>query len=156
MLQARRGPPHDLTGANGFERMFVGLLQIELFIPHSTSLKDKRRVVRSVRDKLHREHLVAVAEIEALDRQRTCVLGLAFVSNTSAHVARTLDAIERKLERLPDARLVGVCRDIIRGDQPPVGRSIEPDEALWDERDRRDERNEQDERDMDEQTENAA
>ena len=127
--------------------MFVGLLQIELFIPHSTSLKDKRRVVRSVRDKLHRERLVAVAEIEALDRQRTCVLGLAFVSNAPAHVARTLDAIERQLGRLPEAQLVGVSRDIIRGDQPPVGRSIEPVEELWDERDRRS---------ADPQSENAA
>jgi len=127
--------------------MFVGLLQIELFIPHSTSLKDKRRVVRSVRDKFHREHLVAIAEIEALERHRTCVLGLAFVSNAQAHVERTLDAIERKLDRLPDAQLVGVSRDIIRGDQPPVGRSVEPDGALWDERDRRDD---------DHQTENAA
>ena len=117
--------------------MFVGLLQFELHIPHSTSLKDKRRVVRSVRDRLHREHLVAVAEIDTQNRQRTCVFGLAFVSNSSAHVNRTLDAIERKLDRLPEARLVGVCRDIIRGDQPPIGRSIDPVEALWDERDRR-------------------
>jgi hypothetical protein len=119
--------------------MFVGLLQFELFIPHSAGLKDKRRVVRSVRDRLHREHLVAVAETEALERHRTCVMGLAFVSNSATHAQRTLDAIERKLGRLPEAELVGVSRDIIRGDQPPVGRSIEPVEALWDERDRRDE-----------------
>ena len=117
--------------------MFVGLLQFELHIPHSTSLKDKRRVVRSVRDRLHREHLVAVAETEALNRQRTAVLGLALVSNSASYVATTLDAIERKLDRLPEARLAGVSRDIIRGDAPPVGRSIEPDEDLWDERDRR-------------------
>jgi len=117
--------------------MFVGLLQFELFIPHSTSLKDKRRVVRSVRDRLHRQRLVAVAEIEALDRQRTAVMGLAFVSNCATHVANTLDAIERQLERLPEAQLVGADRDIIRGDQPPIGRSLEPIEALWDERDRR-------------------
>jgi len=59
------------------------------------------------------------------------------VSNSSAHVAQTLDAIERKLGRLPEAQLVGVSRDVIRGDQPPVGRSIDPVEDLWDERDRR-------------------
>jgi len=119
--------------------MVVGLLQFELFIPHSTSLKDKRRVVRSLRDRLHREHLVAVAEVEANERHRTCVMGLAFVSNAQAHVEQTLDAIERKIGRLPEAQLVGVSRDIIRGDQPPVGRSLEPVEELWDERDRRDE-----------------
>jgi len=119
--------------------MVVGLLQFELFIPHSTSLKDKRRVVRSLRDRLHREHLVAVAEVEANERHRTCVMGLAFVSNAQAHVEQTLDAIERKIGRLPEAQHVGVSRDIIRGDQPPVGRSLEPVEELWDERDRRDE-----------------
>ena len=74
----------------------------------------------------------------ANNRQRTCVMGLAFVSNAQAHVEQTLDAVERKLERLPEAQLVGVCRDIIRGDQPPVGRSVEGAEELWDERDRRD------------------
>ncbi|MCB9848407.1 MAG: DUF503 domain-containing protein [Phycisphaeraceae bacterium] len=117
--------------------MFVGLLQFELFIPHSASLKDKRRVVRSLRDRLHREHLVAVAETDANDRCREAVMGLACVSNSAAHVERTLDAIERKLGRLPEAELAWSSRDVIRGDQPPEGWSIEPAESLWDERDRR-------------------
>ena len=43
--------------------MVVGILQFELLVPGATSLKDKRRVVKSVKDRLHREHLVSVAEV---------------------------------------------------------------------------------------------
>ncbi len=48
--------------------VFVGILQFELLIRQRRSLKDKRRVVRSVRDRLHREHLVSVAETACLAR----------------------------------------------------------------------------------------
>lgn len=117
--------------------MFVGLLQFELDIPHAASLKDKRRVLKSLRDRLHREHLIAIAEIDANERWRTGVMGAAVVSNSEAHARGVLDDVVRKLGRLPEARLADFTIEVIRGDQPPAGRSLEPVEELWDERDRR-------------------
>ena len=77
--------------------MVVGLLQVELMIGDAVSLKDKRRVVRSVKDRLHREHLVAVAEVDRLDAHQVAVLGIAAVSNSVSHVQGALDRIVEQL-----------------------------------------------------------
>lgn len=117
--------------------MFVGIHQFELLVRSSRSLKDKRRVVKSVKDRLHREHLVSVAEIAALDHHRLAVMGLAMVSNSQAHIEATLDRVERKLGDLREAELGEVSRQIIRGDQPPMGAEVDQ-EPLWTEAERRD------------------
>lgn len=93
--------------------MIIAVLQFELTIPHSQSLKDKRRVVKSLKDRLHREHMVSIAEVAALDEWRTAVLALAVVSNDPAHASSVLDGIVEKLRSLHDARLGGIKRDMI-------------------------------------------
>jgi len=114
--------------------MFVGILQFELVIPGAESLKDKRRVVRSVKDRLHREHLVSIAEIGALDHHRLALMGLAVVSNSAGHVSTVLDRVIAKLRALHEAELGHLQRDVLQGDQLPAG----PDEApLWTEDERR-------------------
>jgi uncharacterized protein YlxP (DUF503 family) len=85
--------------------MFVGILQFELLIRESQSLKDKRRIVQSLKNKLHREHQVSVAEVAALDHQKLAVLGLAVVSMAAPRCGVILDTIVEKLGKLPEARL---------------------------------------------------
>jgi len=77
--------------------MIVGLLQIELVIGDARSLKDKRRVVNSVKDRLHREHLVAVAEVDRMDAHQHAVLGIAAVGNQTPYVQGMLDRIVNQL-----------------------------------------------------------
>jgi len=77
--------------------MIVGLLQFEIIIEHATSLKDKRSVVKSLKDRLHREHLVAVAEVDHLDQHRSARMGVALVSNEVSHCQSTLDKLIDKL-----------------------------------------------------------
>lgn len=108
--------------------MFIGVLQFELVAPGSRSLKDKRRVVKSVKDRLHREHLVSVAEIEALDHHRLAVMGLTCVSNSESYVNGVLDRIINKLGSLRDARLGEVSRDVLHGDHLPATGA---DADLW-------------------------
>jgi hypothetical protein len=90
--------------------MMLAVLQFELTIPHSLSLKDKRRVVKSLKDRLHREHLVSIAEVAALDDHRRAVLAVVLVSASAPHASSVLDAIVEKLKGLHDARLGGVSR----------------------------------------------
>jgi len=117
--------------------MFVGVLQFELVINNSHSLKDKRRVVRSVKDKLHREHQVAVAEVAALDSLNLAVMGLAAVSNSGAYINQMFDRIVGKLSHTPGAALGACQRDIFKGDQLPGDALTDDGQPLWDERDRR-------------------
>ncbi len=117
--------------------MLVGVLQFELIIPESRSLKDKRRIVKSVKDKLHREHLVSVAEVEALDQHRLAVMGLSLVSNSSVYIHSVFDRILHKLSMLEGARLGEVMREVLHGDQLPTAFETEEGEPLWTEDERR-------------------
>ena len=78
--------------------MIVGILQVELTIDGARSLKDKRRVIASVKDKLHREHQVSVAEVDSLDDHRVAVLGITMASNSVQHCQSMLDRILDKLK----------------------------------------------------------
>lgn len=95
--------------------MVLGILQFDLVIPGSESLKDKRRVVRSVKDRLHREHMVSIAEVGLQDTLNVARLGLALVGNEGAKVGQTLDRIVSKLMTLPDAQLGGMSRQLVHG-----------------------------------------
>ena len=77
--------------------MVIGVLQIEVLVEDAMSLKDKRRVVSSLKDTLHREHQVAVAEVDNQDSIRTATLGIAAVSNSVQYVQGMLDKIVEKL-----------------------------------------------------------
>ncbi len=77
--------------------MVVGILQVELWIGDARSLKDKRRVVQSLKDRLHREHQVAVAEVGRNDVHQVAMLGIAAVSNAPPHVQGLLDRIVDQL-----------------------------------------------------------
>lgn len=95
--------------------MIVGILQFELLIHHAESLKDKRRVVQSVKDKLHREHQVSVAEVAHQENMRLAVLGLAMVGSDGKYIGDVLSSITNKLRALHDAELGDVTREILRG-----------------------------------------
>ncbi len=77
--------------------MVIGILQVELRIEGADSLKDKRRVVASLKDRLHREHQVSVAEVDTQDIHRTATLGMAIVSTAVPHCQGVLDGILNKL-----------------------------------------------------------
>ena len=96
--------------------MVIGVLQFELLVPGSHSLKDKRRVVKSLKDRLHREHLISIAEVEALDHHRLAVMGLSVVSNSAAYAGGVLDRVVEKLKAVRDARLGQVRREILTGE----------------------------------------
>lgn len=118
--------------------MFVGILQFELLIPGSGSLKDKRRVVRSVKDRLHREHQVSVAEVGAQDDHTLAIMALALVTTTAAHANEVLDRISSKLRGLLDAELGATTRDIISGaEMPPSVDEEEDDAPIWTEDEQR-------------------
>lgn len=93
--------------------MKLGLLQFEIFIDDAHSLKDKRRVVKSLKDRLHRDHLVAVAEVGDQQVWNRALLGLAAVSADGAYLRGVLEAIVRKLQSLPDGRLGDYADDVV-------------------------------------------
>ncbi len=85
--------------------MTVGVLQLELSIGDAMSLKDKRRIVKSLKDRIANGHNVSVAETGALDRHRTAILSVAMVSNERRHVESGLSRIVDLVRSVPAASL---------------------------------------------------
>lgn len=73
--------------------MFVGVLTLTLAIPEAMSLKDKRRAIRSLKDRLSGKHNVSVAEVDDLDEHRSAVIGVAMVANDRRFVDSCLSKI---------------------------------------------------------------
>ena len=83
-----------------------------LNIPAARSLKDKRRVVKSLIARIHNQHNAAVDEVDDNDRWQICRLGVAVVSNRSDHVDSQLAAIVRMVERERDLSVIDLETEI--------------------------------------------
>ena len=79
--------------------MVIGHLSIELHIPGARSLKEKRMVLRSVKDRV-RKFNVAVAEVEHNDLWQRAGLSVVTVSNQEQHADQELAAVVNEIERL--------------------------------------------------------
>ncbi|OFW02484.1 MAG: hypothetical protein A3I61_15760 [Acidobacteria bacterium RIFCSPLOWO2_02_FULL_68_18] len=79
--------------------MVIGLLSVELHIPYAQSLKDKRMVLRRVKDRLQKFN-VAVSEVEYQDVWQRAGLGVVAISTTTEHVERELAAAADEIERV--------------------------------------------------------
>ena len=73
--------------------MTVGVLQLELSVPGAMSLKDKRRVIKSLKDRISHGHNVSIAEVGALDEHRRSIVAIAMVSNDSRYVEGALSKL---------------------------------------------------------------
>jgi len=76
----------------------VGLLSLDLHLPHARSLKDKRMILRGVKDRL-RKFNVSVAEVEYQDLWQRAGLGVVAISSARAHADRELAAVVAEIER---------------------------------------------------------
>lgn len=79
--------------------MVVASLRIDMMIPGSTSLKDKRHAIRSLRDRIRSRFNVSVAEIDHQDLWQRAALGIAVVSANGHIVREVLDNVRRFVEQ---------------------------------------------------------
>ncbi|OLD82615.1 MAG: hypothetical protein AUF67_03570 [Acidobacteria bacterium 13_1_20CM_58_21] len=93
--------------------MPVGLLTLELHIPDAQSLKDKRQVLRSLKDKLRRDFNVAVAELEHQDTWQRSVVGIVTISNEEKHLREVLQKVLDEADRLLGSFLIHQAVEIV-------------------------------------------
>ncbi|MDX9741089.1 MAG: DUF503 domain-containing protein [Gammaproteobacteria bacterium] len=87
----------------------VALLTIELMIPWSDSLKSKRRVIRSIKDRLGARFNVSVAEIGFLEEWQRAAIGVVMIGNDRQHLESCLSAANRMVEEVADIHLLHVA-----------------------------------------------
>ena len=93
--------------------MFIGIARFELFIPASTSLKDKRQVLRKVTTVVRNKYNVSIAEVDHQQLWQRAALGISCVAESIGHCRKVLQEVEK-----------AVARNIIDGAEI-VDRSVE-------------------------------
>ena len=96
--------------------MVVGIARVTFFIPGSHSLKEKRAVVRRVKDKVKARYNAAIAEVSDQDVWQKGVLGVAVVGNESQFVGAALDEVVRLIRA--EAEVTNVERELAVHKQP--------------------------------------
>jgi len=86
--------------------MQIGLLTLEIHISEAQSLKDKRQVLRSLKDRLRAHFNVAVAELEHQELWQRSKVGVVSISGDGKHLEESLAAVAAESERLLGRDLV--------------------------------------------------
>lgn len=94
--------------------MIVATLLLAIRIAGAETLKDKRKVVKSLLEKTRNRFHVAIAEVEDLDQIRCAIIGIATVSNNERHAESTLDHVLRALDSNPEITVEILQRDVLR------------------------------------------
>lgn len=80
--------------------MAIANLTVELSIPLSRSLKDRRQVVRSLKDRLRQSFNVSVAEMDEAVTWQSATIGIAAVSSSRDYLRGLMEEVERAATRL--------------------------------------------------------
>ena len=73
--------------------MFIGIGKVEIFLPGLRSLKSKRRIIKSIKDRIRSKFNVGVNEIDFLDKWQHSKIGIVAVSNDSKFLQSSLNKI---------------------------------------------------------------
>ena len=96
--------------------MNTGVCKIKLHIPENQSLKDKRRVIKSIISRLRNQFNISVAEVDDNDLWQVATLGISYVSNNDQHVDETMNkVINFIVHNYPEAEIVNHEIEILHG-----------------------------------------
>jgi uncharacterized protein len=94
--------------------MSVGILTIQIYLPGSLSLKEKRSRLKPLMIRLHKEFNISVAEVDFQDSWQNAMIACAIVSNNPGHNQRSLQQVVSWIERSwPDVEVVSEQIEIV-------------------------------------------
>jgi len=91
--------------------MHILLMRLTLHIPLSQSLKDKRRQIKSLKDKISSRFNASVAEVDMLDKWQKGVLAVCIVSNDKSYLDKQYSLIETLVLEFNELELVSIDRE---------------------------------------------
>lgn len=87
--------------------MIIGVLSLEIFMPFSHSLKDKRKILNSLRDRIRRRHNVALAELDYQDKWQRARIGIVTLNSGKKVVEDVLNRILAEIQETVDGEILG-------------------------------------------------
>lgn len=92
--------------------MVVGILTLELYLGEATCLKSKRRVLKSLLDRLKSRFNISVAEVGRMDNWQHSTVGISVVSNEQSHAHQIMSAVVRFVEANGSVELTHIETEI--------------------------------------------
>ncbi len=92
--------------------MVIGICRVELSIPNSFSLKDKRRVLKSIITRTRNKFNVSISEIEENESWQKAVLGISSISNNSHYTNKVLNEVVNYMEKDRDLIILNYSIEI--------------------------------------------
>ncbi len=86
--------------------MTVGICTLILYLPGVGSLKGKRQIIRSLKERIQNRFNVSIAEVGDQDLWQRSVLGIACVGNDRGFVNQVLDKVLDFVERFPKVEVL--------------------------------------------------
>lgn len=86
--------------------MKIGICVVDLYFPGKSSLKGKRQVLRSIKDRIKNRFNVSVAELEDHDKWQRTKLGIVTISNDNQHANSTLTGVMNFIEGFCEAQVL--------------------------------------------------
>lgn len=93
--------------------MVIGVLTLEIHLPYAESLKDKRQMIRKVKDRLRARFNVAVAELDHNDLWQRATIGVVTVSNDEGNLEQVLQAVNSESQKILGDGLVSSTLEIL-------------------------------------------
>lgn len=92
--------------------MAVGYCEVNLHINTVDSLKGKRRVIKSIVERLRGKFNLSVAEVDDHDLWQVSTLGFAVVANERGYILKVLDAALRQVEDSGEVEVTGIFKEV--------------------------------------------
>jgi uncharacterized protein YlxP (DUF503 family) len=93
--------------------MFVGIARYDFLVPGSTSLKDKRQVVRHIVGGLRAKFNASIAEVDHQDLRQRGAIAVSCVSESSFHARKMLHEIERYVRNQYAIEVLGAQVEVV-------------------------------------------
>ena len=93
--------------------MFTGICRLDIMVYNSGSLKEKRRILKSIIERIRNKYNVSVSEVGNNDRWQTASIGVSTVSNSTVQVEKVLDSVIRFVETDTRVEITACHREMI-------------------------------------------
>ena len=100
--------------------MLIAAALIELAVPDAETIKARRRVARSVKDRIRQRFNVSVAEVADQDERHSVVIGCVMVGVNPRHLREGMEKVVRYVESLGVAEVVADDVTVVRLDEVEV------------------------------------
>lgn len=95
--------------------MTFALVVARLHVPEARSLKQKRRVLKSLMDRIHQRYRVSIAETDFHDSHQRAEIAMALVHRNEYELKRMVDGLRRVFDLQPDAELTEWLPELVEG-----------------------------------------